>query len=256
MLHHLPDGYCQRWESRTHSWRHVSEGGFTPSAYEVAPLPERDARAFVTRHHYAASYPASRLRYGLHATGGALVGVAVLSVPVRREVLTGVFPQLEAYRESLELGRFVLLDEVPANAESWFLGQVWRQAAEAGLRGIVSFSDPIPRPRADGSTAFVGHVGTIYQATNAAYLGRSRPRILNLRPDGTVLNDRTRAKAKSGERGCVYARAQVEAAGEVRRLRHSGNHRYAFVLGTPAERRALRRDLESLPYPKTDERSN
>ncbi len=49
------------------------------------------------RHHYARSYVASRLRYGLWDRRGVLLGVAVLSVPVRRAVLTGPFPELEPF---------------------------------------------------------------------------------------------------------------------------------------------------------------
>jgi len=76
----------------------------------------------------------------------------------------------QPYAESLELGRLVLGDEVPANGESWFVGQVFRQAALAGVRGVVSFSDPMPRAAADGTTITPGpYVGTIYQALNAVY---------------------------------------------------------------------------------------
>ena len=45
-----------------------------------------------------------------------LVGVAVLSVPAQRAVLTSVFGTLEPYAESAEIGRFVIEDPVPANA--------------------------------------------------------------------------------------------------------------------------------------------
>jgi hypothetical protein len=53
--------------------------------------------------------------------------------------------------------------------ESWFLGQCARLAASTGLRGLVMFSDPIPRRRADGTVVMPGHVGVIYQASNAIY---------------------------------------------------------------------------------------
>lgn len=188
---------CQRWTLGRHSWRHASEGGFDRRRFTVAVIPEAVARAFVCRHHYSASYPAARLAWGLFtddetlADDGPLVGVAVLSVPMRTAVLTNVFPELEPFTESLELGRFVLTDDVPANAESWFLAQVWRQAAAAGLRGIVTFADPLQRQRTiadvdeDGQpttrieTITPGHVGVIYQATNAVSLGRSTARTIN-----------------------------------------------------------------------------
>ena len=49
---------------------------------------------------------------------------------MRAAVLTNGFRELEPFAESLELGRFVLTDAVPANAESWFLVQCWQRAAE------------------------------------------------------------------------------------------------------------------------------
>lgn len=263
--------FCQRWREHRSSWRHVSEGGFDRHRYEVAPLSESEARAFVTGHHYSGTYPASRLRYGLYETGGALVGTAVLSVPVRAAVLTSVFPSLAPYTESLELGRFVLLDQVPANAESWFLGQLFDQAERDGLRGVVSFSDPVSRSCASGTVVFPGHVGTIYQATNAGYLGRSRARSLCLLPDGTVFSERAVTKIRSQARGHEYAERQLIAWGapsrqpeedpavwleeafrqaNVRRMTHQGNHRYGFALGSSRERRALRREWSCGTYPK------
>jgi hypothetical protein len=197
------------------------------------------------------------------------VGLVVLSVPARAEVLTGVFPALAPYAESLELGRLVLADRVPANAESWALARVWELAARAGVRGVVSFSDPLPRRRQDGALVFPGHAGVVYQAANATYLGRTAPRTLALLPDGAVFSGRAASKVRGGERGHAYAerllrrwgapprrpgeepaawlRAALAAAG-VRRVRHPGLHRYAFALG-PA-RRAVAVAGSRRPYPK------
>ncbi len=89
--------WCQRWRDGRPRWRHRSDGGFDAAQYEVAPVDDRTAKAYVERHHYARSYVASRLRYGLWDRRGVLLGVAVLSVPVRRAVLTGPFPELEPF---------------------------------------------------------------------------------------------------------------------------------------------------------------
>lgn len=258
----------QRWKERRHSWRHPDDGGFDRRRYDVATLDEGRARAFVEQHHYTGSYPAARLRYGLWERT-QLVGVAVLSVPVQRAVLTTVFPTLEPYQESLELGRFVLLDAVPANGESWFLARVWELAAAEGLRGVVSFSDPVRRASLDGLVVLPGHVGLIYQASNARYLGRATARTLHLLPDGTVLSARALQKVRADERGHAAverllvsfgapARARDQqgsgwlrealAAARVRSLSHPGNHRYAFVLGRARTR--VQVGLRALPYPK------
>ena len=261
--------YTQRWRAGQHSWRHISEGGFLKTRYDVAAIDEQAARSFVLEHHYSASYPASRFRFGLHESG-LLVGVAVLSVPVAAAVLTSTFPDLEPYDEALELGRLVLLDRVPANAESWFLARVWELAAAQGIQGVVSFSDPLPRLAADGSQVMPGHVGTIYQASNAAYLGRATARTLYLLPDGTVLNERAVQKVRSQVRGHEYVERQLVALGaeprggeephawlrraldqaRVRRVRHQGNHRYAFTLGRRRRSVRVAHPARPLSYPK------
>lgn len=193
---------CQRWDKGRPSWRHPSEGGFDPRLYSVALIPEATARAFVEAEHYAGSFPAARFSVGLLTRddrypingaivdGQALIGVATYSTPMTERVLTQVFPDLVPYEESIELGRFVLTD-TPANTESWFIRRAAQIAADAGIRGVVSFADPLPRHRRvlevddDGHASerieiiTPGHCGQIYQASNAIACGRSTPRTLN-----------------------------------------------------------------------------
>lgn len=100
------------------------------------------------------------------------------------------------YRQSLELNRLVLLDEVKAPAESWFAARCFRQAHTQGIRGILAHSDPQPRLRQTPhgpEPLFPGHVGTIYQALNMHYLQRTRARTLTVLPDGSVLASGVRA---------------------------------------------------------------
>lgn len=285
--------YCQRWRAGHHSWRHVSEGGFDKRRFAVIPIPEAVARAFVVRSHYLASYPAARLAYGLvtddetlaatglEVAGRALVGVAVLSVPMTERVLTSVFPDLEPYRASLELGRFVLTDPTPANAESWMLCRVWKLAAAAGVRGVVSFADPLPRRRVtmevDDAGRLVervelvspGHVGIAYQATGAIACGRSTARTLTYLPrHGLVLPARTLSKVRQQESGAEAAERRLVAYGArprgvgqrpaewlrealaglgAVRIRHPGNFRYAWALDRS---RGVRLGVSRTGYPK------
>lgn len=263
--------WCQRWRARQHSWRHRSEGGFEAERYSVEPISEDEAKVYVCANHYSGTFPASSRRLGLHEAG-CLVGVAVFGIPVQKAVLTNVFPSLEPYVESLELSRFVLDDSCPGNAESWFLARCFEELAPSGLRGVVAFSDPVPRQLADG-LLFPGHIGRIYQASNALHLGRGRARKLTVVPKagGVVLNDRSLAKVRSQDRGhehverrlCSWG-ARPMRAGEkpaawlaealeaigAEQLKHGGNFRYAFALGTKAERRRLDIAGERRPFPK------
>jgi hypothetical protein len=268
-----PDSpYTQRWRNRQHSWRHTSEGGFDKRQFEVALIStDTPAKAFVQQHHYSGTFPSATVRAGLYQ-GGSLVGVAVLGTPMQSKVLTGSFPDLVPFVESMELSRFVLLDKVPANAETWFLAQAFRLAALQGVRGVVSFADPVERTRVDGTVVSPGHVGTIYQASNAVHVAeRSTPRTLVMGPDGRVLSARTMQKIRRQERGSEYAARQLLEWGAparqdgedpalwlrrslvavgARNVRHPGNFRYLFRLGTKAERSRVTIGLAAAPYPK------
>jgi hypothetical protein len=227
--------------------------------------------------HYSASYVAASRRYGMFIDtpdGLDLVGVAVFAVPAQARVLTNVFPELRPYVESLELARFVLEGQrlsvagssgpagrAPANSESWFLSECHRFLAADGIAGVVSFADPAPRVIA-GRTLFVGHVGTIYQSSNAVLTGRSTPRYLTVLPDGTSLSDRAMQKVRGQEVGHRYVerrlcalgarplRAGMNPAGWLTdalddvhavRLRHRGNLRYAMLTSRAARRHVVLR---------------
>jgi hypothetical protein len=244
----------QRWIDRRHAFR--PDEPINPARYEVIEIEgDTTARGFVERHHYSGSYPAARRRYGLihlGPSGDELHGVAVFSHPCREEVLTGAFgPGVAA----VELGCFVLLDEVPGNGETWFLGRCFDRLTRAGFRGVISFSDPVARRAADGAVVFPGHYGCIYQAHNARYAGRSAPRTLSLLPDGRVLSERAKSKIRRLERGWEYAAKRLLAFGAdavwmddpaawlahwlsrlARPLRHPGNHRYLWGLDRLARR--------------------
>lgn len=254
---------AQRWRDRRDRYRPAGEPIAT-HRYEVAAIPDdRTARGFVERHHYSGSYPAARFRFGLYC-GEQLAGVAVFSQPVRDEVLAC----LPGDRlERVELGRFVLVDDVPGNGETWFLARAFDELRRIGLAGVLSMSDPMPRWSGAGDVVFPGHIGTIYQAHNGVFLGLGTARTLRLFSDGTVLSARAISKLRAGERGWRYVVELLERRGAApfagdrwtwgraaiaattRTVRHPGNLKYAWTL-----RRRDRRFLPpSLPYLKLDE---
>lgn len=254
---------CQRWRDRRGSYRPAGEPIRTAD-YEVSEIAtDREARAFVERHHYSASYPAARTRYGLHRAG-ELVGVAVLSHPPSEAALLAALPLPCDRLAKVELGRLVLLDDVPANGESWFAARAFELARAAGFEAIVAHSDPEPRTTADGGIVFPGHLGTIYQATNAVYCGRTPARTWRLLPDGSVLSARGLSKLRLKEKGWRYVVELLVSHGAPapagdwrtwctlaietvsRTYRHHGNHRYIWALD-----RRLRRFLPAgQSYPK------
>lgn len=247
----VPVDVCQRWLGGRHSYRPAREV-IDPSRFDIAELDDdRTAKAFVTAHHYSRRFPAARFRFGLYQRG-ELAGVAVFSRPFTAAVITNAFPTFESAEEGAELGRFVLRDDVPANGETWFLARCL-DALRGRVRGVVSFSDPTPRTNAAGAVLFPGHIGTIYQAANAAYRGTTEPATLRILPDGTVFSNMASGKIRRALRGMRGAAAELERFGAApladdasdiervrwlerwrteltRPLRHQGLHRYTFTL--------------------------
>lgn len=117
-----------------------------------------------------------------------------------------------------------------------------------------------------GHIVFPGYIGTIYQAHNAVYLGRSTARTHDMLPDGTILSPRMLQKIRGQEQGMRYAVQFLESWGatpyyagtdtrlwlrEALRsvatsLRHSGNHRYGWVF----DRKARKQLAHAACYPK------
>jgi hypothetical protein len=262
---------CQRWREGRDAYRPPDEPIRTLD-YEVAPLEgNAEAKAFVVAHHYSRSYPAARRRFGLYR-GGDLVGVAVFSVPCNGAVLRRAFPGVPD-DATTELGRFVVLDDVPGNGETWFLARAFDLLRREGFAGVLSFSDPLPRAAADGRLVTPGHVGTIYQAFNGTYLGRSKAEPLLLLPDGSSLPRRSLSKIRAGDSRwrCGVSRLVAQGAPapycydrapDVRELRewldevlpaltrsvrHPGNHRYAWALDRRTRRVLPPRDPALYP---------
>lgn len=259
----------QRWRARRASYRPSNEP-LNPSRYGVELLPgDKLARQFVVLHHYSGSYPAARCRVGLYRRR-QLVGVAVFSVPASARVLpkyTGL-----GNEAAVELGRFVLLDDVPGNGETWFLARAFRALLDAlpQIRAVVAFSDPVPRRSAAGQLTLPGHIGTIYQAHNGRHVGRTNRATHWLDASGRVVSPRALSKLRTDDQGAAYAYELLRAAGAparkpledgrayVRRalrqgpfrtLRHPGCLAYVWPLGR-AKKATQRAFADPLPYPK------
>lgn len=267
-------GACQRWRDGRDRYRPARET-IDPGRHEVALIDETTAKRFVERHHYSHAYPAARLRVGLFRkerfAKEILAGVAVFSVPMNQRAIpvhSGVEPH-----QGVELGRFVLLDEVEGNGETWFLARAVRHLAERlpEVKALLSYSDPVPRI-IGGHLVKPGHCGRIYQGANFWCRGRTQPRWLIVSSrTGTVVSDRTLSKIRNGERGFDYAMRQLRALGApalapgedprawlrralasdaFRRFRHPGNWIYCAPIGGREARRRLAPPEGAHPYPK------
>lgn len=254
---------CQRWRAHRSHYRPAGEPIAT-SRHEVSEIPDdTTAKGFIQAHHYEHSYPAAIARHGLYRDG-ELVGVAVYA-----QVWPHVLASAKITVPTIELARFVLLNQVEANGESWFLARsraLLRREDRAEL--VLSHSDDMPRHAVDGRVVHVGHIGMIYQASSAIYCGRAVRNTLYLLPNGHTLSQRVQSKIRTQDRGWRYGVELLVAHGATppvanadmrewlkhwrealcRRVRHPGNHRYLI----PVSARARRWAPTSLSYPKLD----
>lgn len=261
----------QRWRLGRDYWRVDRDEGLRKQDYAVDVISDSVAKQFVVQNHYSASYPAAIERVGLFR-GTELVGVCVFSVPMNNAAIpkyTGLPPSA-----GVELGRFILVDSVPYNGETYFLKRAFAalQQSKPQVKGVIAYSDPVPRHTASGRVVLPGHVGIIYQAGSARYVGRSASRILHLSASGHVLSPRAISKIRRQEQGAQGAERnlvrlgapergfgqepaewidQVLSSGTFARVKHPGNHCYVFSIGRPGEKRLLERTFAAAkPYPK------
>jgi hypothetical protein len=251
---------CQRWNNRNTSYRPARETIDT-SIYEIGDIDHSAAKDFIVKHHYSGSYPAAIARYGLYRNE-TLVGVCVYS-----DIMKNVLESIKIDIPMIELSRLVLLDDVEANGETWFMAETRRRLAKLDRADLIlTHSDDMPRTSIDGTVTHVGHVGTIYQASNAVYVGRAKRNTLYLLPDGKVFSQRVQSKIRSREQGWQYSVNYLVKHGAklpekdedltkwlnhwrpliCRKYTHPGNHRYFIPIKSK-----IRKFLpDSLPYPK------
>lgn len=260
----------QRWYGGRDIRRPAGEPIRT-SEYEVASVATwAEVRDFVRTHHYAGEASSTAHHFELYHHGN-LVGVALFGPPASTNAHRAVWGDALTQKEAVTLGRFVLRDEVPGNGESWFGSRCFELLARRGIRGVESCSDPEPRADIHGRLTFRGHLGTIYQALNARYVGKTNDASLHLLPDGSCLSNRSQSKLRGGEIGAQRPIVQLVRFGATpprsdedpiawlkywrgkicRTMRHRGCHRYLWTLSR--RDRWLLAAHEALPYPKERE---
>lgn len=147
----------------THQLFQVEDGGAIPTSPHQLFFREinyQTAMGFVKKHHYLHRVAPTSVAYGAYFDN-RLVGVCTIGKPASHTLIKGVAGEENADRV-FELNRLCLLDEIPKNSESRFLGWVLREVPRDWI--LVSYAD----------TDF-GHEGIVYRATNWKYVGDSIP---------------------------------------------------------------------------------
>jgi hypothetical protein len=199
----------------------------------VGPVAASDVQEFAHRYHYTGVGNNANWRWGLWH-GAVLLGIVSYNLPTR-SVCASVFGA-EHLRRIWHMGRLALAEDAPRNSESRLIG--------GSLRAITREHPEVWAVLTYAATD-VGHIGYVYQATNALYTGMSDERSVRYYTDqggqrrGTHLDGTFVNASRAAELGW-----QLQQGGR--------KHRYVYILGTKRQRRqrlAMLR-LPSLPYPK------
>jgi hypothetical protein len=172
-----------------------------------------------------------------------LIGVACYGDPIGRHSGASISETLDR-TEVLELTRLFVFDGYGSNIESWFVGQTfnWLRENAPHIKALVSYSDPK-----------VGHLGTVYQATNWIYQGN------RIRPNDSWSfkwseidewhHSRT-SYVKYGTNDPKIIQTMVTSPFWIKK--EPRKHRYVYILLHGKEKKKLFKSLKypSLPYPK------
>ena len=127
-------------------------------------IETKDGKNFIIKHHYTKGCGRSVSPiYGVWDCSGKLMGVCAFHTPISENVRSCVFGK-EYVNRVTELHRFALHPTAPKNTASWLIGKSLKllRKHRPNIWAVISYADET-----------VGHLGTIYQASNFIYTGPS-----------------------------------------------------------------------------------
>ena len=199
----------------------------------VAPVRTKDVMEFVARYHYTASAPPNTAswRWGLWH-GPVLHGVVSYNLPTR-ETCAAVFGP-DYVNNVWHMHRLAMSEDSPRNSESRLI---------AGSLKLMQANYPDTWAVITYAATDAGHIGYVYQATNAYYTGTGGDIDYYIDANGgrhsTYIRGAHMGVARAAERGWTL---------------HKGGkkHRYVYILGNKTQRRQRLQMLKYpiLPYPK------
>lgn len=209
------------------------------SDFEVRKVKSSIGREFIVEHHYSGTCHGGPMTWGLYDTAhdDELVGVIGFATPISENVRKSVWEdehEEEMKNYTTELHRLVTFDDCPHNTETWFISRGLDALKEykSKYRAVISFAD---------STE--DHDGTIYQASNAIYYGKTG--------EHTFYRDQDGALRPPRQNGVNISKDEARDRGwDIEKRSHK--HRYLFLLPDPYESKDDLRemlDVEEKPYP-------
>ena len=201
--------------------------------FKIEEIPYRTAMDIIIEKHYLHRRCPCSIAFGLiNKETEEIKGVVTYGIPPSSTLLKGICGEDEMHNV-YELNRLWVSDDVPANGESFLIGNTLKRLDK---EIIVSFADTSQN-----------HVGYVYQATNFLYCGLSKkfkdPKVKGMEHmhHATYAHGMTMAQVieKYGAENVYYAERPRK-------------HRYIYFNCGKYRKKQLMRKLryKVLPYPK------
>ena len=185
--------------------------------YEVQQIPYEATKPFILELHYSKRMPSISFAYGLFKNN-MLVGMVSYGSPASPSLCKGICGE-EHRSKVIELNRLVLKDNLP-NEASFLVSRSLKLLPKPKV--VVSYADLAQE-----------HIGTIYQACNFLFTGRTKERT----DIASAFNKHSRHHL--GDR--------------TKRINRSAKHRYVYFIGSKKDKKTLRNALRYTiedTYPK------
>ena len=205
---------------------------FHKEDYFIKKISYKEAMEIVVKYHYLHRVAPCSMAFGLfQKKDNKIIGVITYGVSSSSTLLKGICGQDEMHNV-YELTRLWIRDGTPCNAESFLIGNTLKKLDK---EIIVSFSEKD-----------VGHVGTVYQATNFIFCGLS-----------TAFTDPV-VKGLEGKHHSTFAHGMTvkeikeKWGDDVKFVERPRKYRYIYFNANKKRKKELIKKLKYplLPYPK------
>lgn len=196
----------------------------------VSAASRTDVHEFCKRWHYSKTGGNMTWNYGLW-DGVVLVGCVSYNLPTMPAAES--FFGKERWSWVTHMGRLVCAEDAPKNSESKLI---------AGSMKLLKKDYPVMRAVVTYAAASEGHIGYVYQATNALYLGTTQRKHF-------YIDERGQRRAPKQGKNLSMDKALARGWS----VHHdSPKHRYLYLVGNRTEKKEALKHLqyEVLPYPK------
>lgn len=204
--------------------------------YQVKSVTTDQCKEWLLKKHYLKRMTSFTYSFGLYE-GNILVGVMTFGNAIPLTMKKSLFG--EKYMDFVyELNRLCTNDNLDKNANSFFIGEVFKQLPKPII--IVSYADKS-----------VGHNGYIYQATNFIFTGESHTQLDWKLKGKEHIHSRTLMDEFAFEENRIQ-KLKEKYGDQLYQVKREPKYRYVFVLADKRLKKEIMSNklFEAKPYPK------